>query len=111
MDPHVIEVKRLAEIEEHSPERAILKPVFKSERTKVILLCLSPGQSVAPHQHPGHDVTLQPLKGKATLPGHEGGEETTLEPGTVYVADGARTFGPSNSFEEPFTMLIHLFKR
>ena len=73
-------------------------------------LCLAPGLSVPPHSHPGFEVTLQPLKGKAVLP-VEGGKEVTLTPGEIYFADGADSFSPSNPFDSDFEMLIHLVKR
>ena len=86
-------------------------PLFGSERTKVLLLCLSAGLTVPPHSHPGFEITLQPLKGKAILP-IEGGKEIALVPGEIYfVDDGALSFNPRNPFEEDFEMLIHLVKK
>lgn len=85
-------------------------PLFNGERTRVLLLCLPAGLSVPPHSHPGYEVSLQPLKGKALLPLADGGA-LTLEPGRVLFMDGAESFNPSNPFADDFEMLIHLVKR
>jgi quercetin dioxygenase-like cupin family protein len=66
--------------------------------------------TVPPHSHPGFDITLQPLKGKAILPMNRG-KVTTLVPGQVFFVDGAISFSPRHPFEEDFEMLIHLVKR
>jgi quercetin dioxygenase-like cupin family protein len=77
---------------------------------KVLLLCLSGGLTVPPHSHPGFDVTLQPLKGKAILP-VDGGKAITLIPGELLFVDGAASFSPRNPFDEDFEMLIHMVRR
>jgi quercetin dioxygenase-like cupin family protein len=97
-------------VERFSAEKHVLVPLFTSERTKVLLLCLSRGLTVPPHSHPGFEVTLQPLKGEAILP-LDDGSEMTLTPGEIYLADGASSFSPRNPFDEDFEMLIHLIKR
>jgi len=73
-----MEAKVFSEIARYQADKHVHVPVFNSERTKVLLLCLSPGLGVPPHSHPGFDVTLQPLLGKAVLPG-QGGQELVLE--------------------------------
>jgi quercetin dioxygenase-like cupin family protein len=105
-----MEQKVLREIERFSKEKHIHVPLFNGERTKVLLLCLSAGLTVPPHSHPGFEITLQPLRGKAILP-IDGGKEITLVPGEVFFVDGATSFNPRNPFDEDFEMLIHLIKR
>lgn len=105
-----MEKKVFAEIEKFSPDKHVLVPIFDGERAKVLLLCLAPGLTVTPHSHPGFEVTLQPLRGKAKLT-LEGGEEVTLEQGSIYLAPGEGTFSPRNPYVEPFQMLIHLVKK
>jgi quercetin dioxygenase-like cupin family protein len=84
--------------------------LFKGERTKVVLLCLSAGLAVPPHLHPGFEVTLQPIKGKGILPLDEG-NEIALVPGQVFFVDGAISYNPRNPFDEDFERLIHRIKR
>ncbi len=105
-----MEHKIFNEVERFSQEKHIHVPLFSSERTKVLLLCLSAGLTVPPHSHPGFDITLQPLKGKAILP-LDDGKEVNLVPGEIYFVDGAISFNPKNPFMEDFEMLIHLIKR
>ncbi len=105
-----MEQRVFRDVERFSKEKHIHVPLFTSERTKVLLLCLSAGLTVPPHSHPGFEVTLQPLRGKAILP-IEGGKEITLIPGEVFFVDGAIAFNPRNPFEEDFEMLIHLIRR
>lgn len=105
-----METKVFREIERYDPAKHVHVTVFNGERTKVLLLCLSPGLTVPPHSHPGFEVTLQPLSGKALLPVADG-REVTLEPGRITFVDGAESFSPRNPFPEPFQMLIHLVKR
>jgi quercetin dioxygenase-like cupin family protein len=105
-----MEHKVFTDVERFSKEKHIHVPLFNSERTKVLLLCLSAGLTVPPHSHPGFDITLQPLKGKAIFPVDDG-KEITLKTGEVYFVDGAISFNPRNPFDEDFEMLIHLIKR
>jgi quercetin dioxygenase-like cupin family protein len=88
-----MEQKVFKEVERFSKEKHIHVPLFNSERTKVLLLCLSAGLTVPPHSHPGFEITLQPLKGKAVLPIGDG-KEITLRPGEVFFVDGAISFNP-----------------
>ena len=104
-----MQTKTFHEIERYSPERFVHVPVFHGARTQVLLLCLSPGQKVPPHSHPGYEITLQPLQGKALLP-FPGGAEVELEPGQVHFVKGEGSFSPRNPFRENFQMLIHLVK-
>ena len=105
-----MEQKVFKDVELFSKDKHIHVPLFNSERTKVLLLCLSGGLTVPPHSHPGFEITLQPLKAKAILPMDEG-KEITLVPGQIFFVDGAISFSPRNPFEEDFEMLIHLVKR
>jgi quercetin dioxygenase-like cupin family protein len=105
-----MEQKVFKDVELFAKDKHVHVPLFNSERTKVLLLCLSRGLTVPPHSHPGFEITLQPLKGKAILP-MDGEKEVTLVPGQIFFVDGAISFSPRNPFEEDFEMLIHLVKR
>jgi quercetin dioxygenase-like cupin family protein len=105
-----MEQKIFKDVERFSKEKHVHVQIFNSERTKVLLLCLSAGQTVPPHSHHGFEITLQPLRGKAILP-LDGGEKMTLLPGTIFFVDGSTSLSPQNPFEEDFEMLIHLIKK
>jgi quercetin dioxygenase-like cupin family protein len=102
--------KTYQKIERYSPEKFVHVPVFHGARAQVLLLCLSPGQEVPPHSHPGYEITLQPLQGKALLPVAEG-KEAVLEPGDIHFVEGEGSFSPRNPFPENFQMLIHLVQK
>jgi quercetin dioxygenase-like cupin family protein len=102
-----------SEVEQFSKDKHVHVPLFSTDRTKVLLLCLSAGLTVPPHSHPGFDITLQPLKGKAILPIVQGEDkrEIMLVPGQIMLVDGSIPFSPRNPFAEDFEMLIHLIKQ
>ncbi|HET9130101.1 MAG TPA: cupin domain-containing protein [Terriglobia bacterium] len=105
-----METKKFGEVEQFSKEKHVHVALYNGERTKVLLLCLSAGLAVPPHAHPGFEITLQPLKGKALLPTEDGGE-ILLQPGQIHFVDGTVSFNPKNPFSEDFEMLIHLVKK
>src|SRR6266480_4897346 len=78
-----MEQKVFKDVELFSKDKHIHVPLFNSERTKVLLLCLSGGLTVPPQSHPGFDITLQPLQGKAILP-IDGGKEISLVAGQIF---------------------------
>ena len=105
-----MEQRVFRDVESFSKDKYTHVPLFNTDRTKVLLLCLSAGLSVPPHSHPGFEVTLQPLKGKAILP-IDGEKEIMLNAGEIYFIDGAVSFSPRNPFDEDFQMLIHLVRQ
>ena len=102
--------KVFKEIERFVPDKHNGVLVANGERTKIMLLCLSIGAIVPPHSHPGYEVTLQPLKGKAKFPMGMN-QEMLLQPGEFYFMDGETSIYLKNPFEENFQMLIHLVKK
>jgi quercetin dioxygenase-like cupin family protein len=105
-----MDARTLSDIERYQPDKHVLVAVFDGERTKVRLLCLSPGAEVPGHSHEGFEVTLVPLSGKAVAPKSDG-SELALEPGQVHFAEGSESFGFRNPHPEPFQMLIHLIRK
>lgn len=99
----------LRDLEEYSPERFIVKPVFDGAHSAGKLLHLQPGQEVPVHPHAGREVILFPQKGEAVLIG-EDGKEQALKTGTVYYQGLAPTFGLKNVGAGPFQMLVVLVR-
>ncbi|MEO6941354.1 MAG: hypothetical protein ABI444_14665 [Candidatus Kapaibacterium sp.] len=104
-----MEVQQLHTIARFDPSKFVYVPLYNGIRTKALLLCLSSGLTVPPHSHPGFEVTLQPLRGKANLPLPDG-TTLLLEEGMFVTVDGAVSFNPSNPFTEDFEMVIHLVR-
>lgn len=65
-------------------------PLGQSERLKVLLVCLEPGQYIPVH-HPSVDMTLLALEGKATVAA--GDNETEVGPGAVVFVKGGEARG------------------
>ena len=99
----------LNEIEAYFDEKFIRPEVLKGERTRVLLLCLRPGQVVPPHRHEGFEILLHALRGTADVT--LDGESLTLRPGDVVLVDGANDFAPVNDGTENFSMLITLVRK
>lgn len=102
--------RAFAEVARYGAEKHVHVPLRCGERTKVVLLCLSPGLTVPPHTYPGCEVTLQPLQGRAVLPAADR-DDLELQPGRIYFADGDQGYSLKNPYTEPFEMLIHLIRR
>jgi quercetin dioxygenase-like cupin family protein len=104
-----LETKAFSDIERYQPGKHTMVSVFDGERTKVRLLCLSPGAAVPTHGHPGFEVTLQPLQGKGFL-SVDDRDDVPLEPGQVHYSTGTEALAIKNPHVEAFQLLIHLVK-
>ncbi len=65
-------------------------PLGQSERVRALLVCLEPGQFIPVH-HPGVDMTLLVLEGKAQVTAGE--NESAVEPGAVVFVKGGEARG------------------
>lgn len=99
----------LDEIEQYDEKKFFRPEVLKGERSRTLLLCLMPGQSVPAHRHEGHEILLHALRGRADV--HLDGQDIVLRSGDVVLVDGANDFAPVNSGEENFAMLITLVQK
>lgn len=99
----------LAEIERYDDTKFLRPEVLTGERSRTLLLCLRPGQSVPPHRHEGFEIVLHTLRGEADVT--LDGESVTLREGDVVLVDGANDFAPVNNGEGNFSMLITLVRK
>ena len=97
----------LRDLEEYSPEKFVVKPVYSGARSKAMLLHLLPGQEVPIHPHPDLEVILFPQRGEATLVWDDGRQDT-LRTGVLCDAGVGPTFGLQNTGMEPFQTLVTL---
>ena len=72
------------------PERFNPIPIAQSERTRVLLVCLEPGQFIPVHT-PGVDLTIAVLEGEGRLV--VGDREETIAPGAIAFAPAGTTRG------------------
>lgn len=99
----------LEEVERYDDKRFIRPEMLTGERSRTLLLCLRPGQSVPPHRHEGFEIVLHALRGVADVV--LDGERLTLREGDVVLVDGANDFAPVNSGEGNSSMLITLVRK
>jgi quercetin dioxygenase-like cupin family protein len=99
----------LDDIEAYDDKKFFRPEVLAGERSRTLLLCLKPGQSVPSHRHEGYEILLHALRGEAEVT--LDGEPLTLRARDVVLVDGANDFAPVNSGEEPFSMLITLVRK
>ena len=78
----------LNEIEAYDDEKFIRPEVLKGERTRVLLLCLRPGQPVPPHRHEGFEILLSisEILGHVDLLVDDGAVSIDLGAATRYLA-------------------------
>lgn len=83
-------VKSYKEFISFSPAKFNPVELARSERVRVILVCLEPGQFIPVHR-PGIDMTLLVLEGRGTVAA--GDTETEVEPGAVVFVQGGEKRG------------------
>jgi quercetin dioxygenase-like cupin family protein len=99
----------LEEVEAYDDKKFVRPLVLEGERTRTLLLCLRPGQSVPSHRHEGYEILLHGLRGLADLT--LDGEPVTVRAGDVVLIDGANDFAPANNGDDNFSMLITLVRK
>ncbi len=68
--------------QEFDAERVVSKLLHDSERCRVVLFCLEPGQEVSPHQS-SSEVVFYGVEGKGTV--SVGADEAVIAPGIIVV--------------------------
>ncbi len=66
--------------QEFDAERVVSKLLHDSERCRVVLFCLEPGQEVSPHQS-SSEVVFYGVEGKGTV--SVGADEAGITPGII----------------------------
>ncbi len=73
---------QLAQVKEFDTGRLVSKLLHDSERCRVVLFCLEPGQELSPHQS-SSEVIFYGVEGKGTI--SVGDDTVGVESGTVVV--------------------------
>ena len=79
-----------AQVLSFRPEHFNPVPLAESERVKVLLVCLEPGQFIPVHQ-PGVDLALVVLEGQGQIVA--GNREESIGPGAIAFAPAGETRG------------------
>ena len=84
-------VASVQEMASFNPQKFEAKTLAQTERSKTMLVCLEPGQSIPVHR-PGIDLTLVILQGHATLVADDK-ELSQAGPGAVMTASAGQARG------------------
>lgn len=99
-----MEVIRLCDRVAYQDERMARHRLTATARCQADLYCLRPGQRQAPHAHADQDKLYLGVEGIGRI--RVGGEESTLEPGTLVLAPAGVEHGVANSSAAPLVVLV-----
>lgn len=97
---------RLLEFKASGP---VTKKVYETDRTIVTLVCLKPGQALAPFTHRRREAFVQVLEGAVRITPGAGAPE--LSAGEVAFYDGSVPAGPSNPGASNAAFLVTLVRK
>jgi quercetin dioxygenase-like cupin family protein len=99
----------LARLLEFRDDGPVTKKVHETDRTIVTLVCLKPGQSLAPFTHRRREAVVHVIQGSVRVTPGLGAAE--LESGDVAFYDGSRPAGPSNPGHENAAFVVTLVRK
>lgn len=99
-------VDRLIEFRKDGP---VTKKLEETDRTIVTLVCLEPGQALAPFTHRRREAFVYVLQGAVRVTPGAGPAE--LSAGELASYDGSKPAGPSNPGRERAAFLVTLVRK
>jgi quercetin dioxygenase-like cupin family protein len=87
----------------------VTKKLMETDRTIVTLVCLRPGQALAPFSHRRREAFVYCLQGGVRVTPDEGPVE--LGAGDLAFYDGTKKAGPSNPGDEDAAFLVALVRK
>ena len=85
------------------------RPLAKTDRSIVTLVCLKPGQSLTPLTHRRREAILYCLQGGVRVTPGEG--DTEVNAGEIAFYDGSKQAGPGNYGSEDAAFLVTLVRK
>jgi len=107
MHAHV--AKSISPLVEFSADGPVTKKLLDTERSTVTLVCLRPGQALAPFTHRHREAIVYCLQGEIRVTPGEGPAELTA--GDLAFYDGSRKAGPGNPGDEDAAFLVTLVRK
>ena len=92
-----------------SDDGALTQKLVHTDRTIVTLVCLKPGQSLAPFTHRRREAFVHCLQGSVRVTPGEGPAE--LHAGDLAFYDGSKKAGPANVGEDNAAFLVTLIRK
>jgi quercetin dioxygenase-like cupin family protein len=99
----------LARLLEFSADGPVSKKVFETDRTIVTLVCLKPGQALAPFTHRRREAFVQVLRGSVRVTPGPGAAE--LSAGEVAFYDGSQPAAPTNAGRDDAAFVVTLVRK
>ena len=87
----------------------VTKKLLDTDRTILTLVCLKPGQALAPFTHQRREAIVYCLRGSVRVTPGEGPAE--LSAGDVAFYDGSKKAGPGNYGDEDAAFLVTLVRK
>jgi quercetin dioxygenase-like cupin family protein len=94
---------------EFSTAGPVTKKLLVTDRTILVLVCLKPGQALAPFTHRRREAIVYCLRGQVRVTPGEGPAE--LCAGDVAFYDGTEKAGPGNYFDEDAAFIVTLVRK
>ena len=99
----------LTQLLEFRAEGPVTKKVYETDRTIVTLVCLMPGQALAPFTHRRREAFVQVLHGAIRVTPGPGAPEVLA--GDMAHYDGSRPAAPSNPGREDAAFVVTLVRK
>jgi len=105
----MFEPRAVADLMEFRDDGPVTRKVLETDRTIVTLVCLKPGQSLAPFTHRRREAFVHVLKGDLRVTPGDGDAE--LHAGDVSFYDGSLPAAPSNPGLRNTAFLVTLVRK
>lgn len=87
----------------------VTKKLLHTDRTTLTLVCLKPGQSLAPFTHRRREAIVYCLQGEVRITPGEGPAE--LSAGDLAFYDGSKKAGPGNYYGADAAFIVTLVRK
>jgi quercetin dioxygenase-like cupin family protein len=107
--PRSVEATSVEALMEFRDEGPVSKKLLETDRSIVTLVCLKPGQALAPFMHRRREAIVYCLRGAVRVTPGEGPAE--LGAGDVAYYDGSKKAGPGNYGHHDAAFLVTLVRK
>jgi quercetin dioxygenase-like cupin family protein len=101
--------KSIASLIEFRADGPVTRKLLETDRSIVTLVCLRPGQALAPFTHRRREAIVYVLQGGVRITPGEGAIE--LRAGDLAFYDGSRKAGPSNPGKADAAFVVTLVRK
>ena len=103
------DARSVSDLLEFSDDGPVTRKLIETDRTIVTLVCLKPGQALAPFTHKRREAFVTCMQGGVRITPGKGPVE--LKAGDIAFYDGTKKAGPSNPGDEDAAFLVTLVRK